>query len=56
MVKVCSGEAGFMICGLLGAILRAEPGLPIVKYTPRVIVAWNGYNGVLEVYPSVAIR
>lgn len=39
MVKVRSGEVGFMICGLLGTILKAEPGLPIVKYTPQIIVA-----------------
>lgn len=52
MGKVPSGEVGFILCNLLGATLRVEYGLLIVKYTPRIIVAQNGSKDVLEIYQN----
>ena len=45
------GEGSLMVRGLLGAILRVEYGLPIVKYALRIIVAQNASKRVLEAYP-----
>ena len=49
------GEGLPMVRDVLGVFLRVGYGLPIVKYTSRIIVAQNGYKRVLEECPSAAI-
>ena len=43
------GEGPLMVRGFVKSILRDEIGLPIVKYTLRIIIAQNGFKCALVV-------